>query len=120
MGAAFDDHDRRWLSTLSLVDLTLHFSVPPPKALLQPDTHHTVVPEVVIRGPTPLIVAFSSNNLLTNSAQITHQPSNFTLWSQVLHNLLQVPQPVQWQSSQFSMVWPGTLKDSSKEERWWV
>jgi hypothetical protein len=79
MGAAPDAHNRMRLSALSLADLTLHFPAPPPKALLRQDTHRTVVPEVVIQGPTPPIAVSSAKNLLANSAPIARRPSTFTL-----------------------------------------
>jgi hypothetical protein len=101
MGAASDAHDRIRLSALSLADLTLDFPAPPPKALLRQNSHRTVVPAVVIQGPTPPVITSSSDNLLANSAPIARHPSTFTLRSRISHNLLQVPQPV---SSQFSMV----------------
>jgi hypothetical protein len=101
MGAASNDYDQRRLSALSLADLTFDFPTPPSKALLRPNMNRTVVPAVVIRGPTPPIITSSSDNLLTGSAPIAHRPSTFTLRSQISHDLLQVPQPV---SLQFSMV----------------
>jgi hypothetical protein len=79
IGAASNKHNRRRLSALSLVDLTLHFPTPPPKALLQQDMHPMVAPKVVIQGPTPPLITSSSDNLFANSAQIAHRPSNFTL-----------------------------------------
>jgi len=104
MGAASNDHDQRRLSALSLADLTPDFPTPPSKALLRPNTSRTIVPAVIIRGPTPPVITSSSDNLLTSSALIAHRPLNFTLRSQVSQDLLQVPQPVQRQSSKFSMV----------------
>ena len=90
----------RWSS---LSDLSLSFPSPPRTALLRPETGRTDIPASMLRSPTPS-AATSAEYLLEQGSRWVRNRLQFSLRSQVLHDLLEVLRAAVRKSPQFSMV----------------